>query len=99
MHKAARSANLEAVTLLLAAGAKTEERSRTGYTALHLAVYGRHVAVVEALLARGASINSQTNALYTPLHIAAEEQNVEVVRLFASSAEIVGKFPGFWEPS
>ncbi|VDP81155.1 unnamed protein product [Echinostoma caproni] len=44
---------------------------RDGYTALHRAAYGGHVAVLERLIQIGAKLNTRTEDGWTPLHSAA----------------------------
>lgn len=88
LHEAAYYGRSEAIKLLLAAGAKTEERDELGRTPLHYASGRDHIDAVKALIAGGAGINSKTGfgtewplGAQTALHNAAENQNVEMVRL------------------
>lgn len=88
LHEAAYYGRAEAVKLLLAAGAKTEEKDELGRTPLIYASGRDHIDAVKALIAGGAEINSKAGfgaegalGAQTALHNAAENQNIEMVRL------------------
>jgi ankyrin len=90
--RAARSANAEAVRLLLAAGADPEMPSRTGDTPLMLAAgLGYHAGTtvgseaealetVKALLDAGVEINAVNSKKETALHSAADRAANDIVR-------------------
>ncbi|XP_029653798.1 ankyrin repeat domain-containing protein 65-like [Octopus sinensis] len=59
------------IEILIKAGAKLGAKNRLGRTALHLAVFWKHLQAVELLLSRGSNVNEKTNRGYTPLHLAA----------------------------
>ena len=64
---AARSGNVEAVKLLLEAGANVNAAERfRGQTALMLAAVENHAAVVQALIAAGAQVNARTVEYHVP---------------------------------
>ena len=68
--------------LLLEAGAPPNTRdSRSGSTALHLAVKNRHCCVVEMLLEAGADPNQQDASGFTALHTAVVAGLVDAMRL------------------
>jgi len=53
--------------LLCDKGADIMAKGNDGYTALHYAVKGRHMAFFDMLLARGADVNAKSEGGYTPL--------------------------------
>ena len=73
LHFAAEQGNVEAVRILLQAGAGVVAGTRIGhYTPLHLASRGGHVTVAQSLLDAGADARPSTsNSGATPLHLAA----------------------------
>ena len=52
-----------------------------GYTLLHFAISGRHIALVNMLLKRKANSNIPASDDWTPLHLAASEGNEAIVQL------------------
>jgi ankyrin repeat protein len=80
LHWAARDGNLEAVQMLLKAGAEVDASNRYGVTALSLAVTGGDPAVVNALLKAGADANRALPEGETILMTAARTGNTEIVR-------------------
>lgn len=84
------SASLEAVQLLLKAGADITFKNEHGQTALHLAIREEKTAIARLLLKKGADIGA-TDAFYksTPLHYAAGNYNTAPLRLLlAHGADI-----------
>jgi ankyrin repeat protein len=73
LHWAAMNGDAEAVTILVAAGARLEAVTRNGsYSPLHLAARGANLSTVRALLDGGANVNAATSSGgATPLHFAA----------------------------
>ncbi|KAJ0392773.1 hypothetical protein P43SY_003359 [Pythium insidiosum] len=85
LQAAARWGHLEAVKLLLRAGARTESANESGATALHWAASYGYADVVEALLGAGANVNAQQENGTTVLHFAAANGNPNVVTLLLQS--------------
>lgn len=67
MHCASRSGQEAVVDLLLSRGASVMARTRSGLTALHMAVQGDNVQCVRLLILNGANIDAQT-AVKTVVH-------------------------------
>ena len=70
LHCAAWKGHVEAVRLLLDAGADVHAKSTNdhyGDTPLHAAAHGNHKDVVALLIARGANVNAKNPAGRTPL--------------------------------
>ena len=70
LHCASWKGHLEAVRLLLDAGADIEARSQNdhyGDTPLHAAAHGNQTDVVKLLIAHGADVNARNPAGRTPL--------------------------------
>lgn len=88
LHWAARDANLEAVRMLLQAGATVNAANRYGVTPLSLAVTSGATEVVKALLEAGADANVALLEGETVLMTAARTGNAAVVRaLIAHGAD------------
>jgi hypothetical protein len=60
--------DVEAMRLLLAAGAPVNTRNAQGWTPLHVAAAGGDLAVVSLLLTHGAEVNATSNIGTTPLY-------------------------------
>jgi ankyrin repeat protein len=92
LHLAAFFGQMDAVRILLAAGADRSPVSRNSLknTPLHAATAAGHSAIAVLLIERGADVNAQDAGAHTPLHIAAENGLVEVVKaLVASGADLL----------
>ncbi|XP_013194725.1 ankyrin repeat domain-containing protein 49 [Amyelois transitella] len=62
-------------------------RDSDGYSPLHRAAYGNHIAAISYLLSVGANVSATTELGWTPLHSACNWNNYKVVaRLLASGA-------------
>jgi len=61
---------LEAIKVLLAAGANANAKSPDGATLLHQAVQARQVAIIRALVASGAKLDATNKDNLTPLQLA-----------------------------
>ena len=87
LHFAAQQGYVEAVRILLQAGADVAAGTRIGhFTPLHLASRGGHVAVAESLLEAGADARAPTTSSgSTPLHLAASSAGggAELIALLA----------------
>ena len=81
LHWAVHSSNLDAIQLLLEAGADADVSNRYGVTALFLAVTNGDIPVVEALLEAGADVNRALIEGETVLMTAARTGNADIVRL------------------
>jgi ankyrin repeat protein len=86
LHLAAFFGQLDAVKLLLDAGADTHAVSRNGLknTPLHAATAGKHTDVALALLAHGADPAAVDAGGYTPLKIAEANELAAVVTAISS---------------
>ncbi|KAJ0182618.1 hypothetical protein K1T71_001987 [Dendrolimus kikuchii] len=70
-----------------------------GYTPLHRASYGNHVAAVSFLLSAGANVNTKTLLGWTPLHSACNWNNYyAAARLLAAGADIAALSDGEQTP-
>ncbi|XP_030274220.1 ankyrin repeat domain-containing protein 39-like [Sparus aurata] len=78
---AAVDGDLQRVTSLLQKGTDPNLRDSAGYTALHYASRGGHLAVCTFLLESGACASPQTPGGATPLHRSAYCGHLDVVRL------------------
>lgn len=89
MH-AARAGNVDAVNMLLLAGAQVNAReSWNGQCALQWAAAEGHGAVVEALIEGGADIRQRSNAGTTPLLFAVRKGDMRSVNaLLAAGADV-----------
>jgi ankyrin repeat protein len=83
LHLAAHFGQVEAVRLLLQAGADVRARSTnpSANTALHAALAGRNLPVTEMLLDAGAEVNAQQHGGYTALQAAAQHGDVAMIEL------------------
>lgn len=74
LHHAARKSKVDAIDLLVAAGADTEAGDSLQCTPLHNAALGFGLEATAALLKHGADINARVVAMgITPLHLAAAQ--------------------------
>jgi ankyrin repeat protein len=81
---AARSGAVDAMTVLIDAGADPNARDRrNGWTPLLHAIHKRHVDAARLLLERGADPNQRTQS-FTPLLMAAPDPDPEFVKLLLS---------------
>ena len=90
LHLAAQLGNVEAVRLLLEAGATVDAEGLLNRTPLHDAASGGHVEVAQLLLDHGADMHhASVEAGDTPVEAAIAEAQPEVLRLFvARGAEV-----------
>jgi ankyrin repeat protein len=68
LRMATRTNSVDAIKLLLQAGAKPDHRNDEGRTALHLAASIGHPDVVRALVHGGGDIDSRSSSLVTPTY-------------------------------
>lgn len=79
---AARTGNVDAIDLLVAAGADTNRHDpRIGWPPLIHAIHKGRDAAVQRLMRRGASVNATTRGGVTPLMVAAGDGRPAIVRL------------------
>lgn len=69
LHVAAAKGYKKMVKVLLDAKADYESKCEKGYTPLHYASKGRHLAIVKALLRKGATLTPRDIHGQTPLHL------------------------------
>ena len=82
MHIAVENAHLEAVRLLLKAGANANmSRTDTGETTFHLAALTCHEGLINLLVEAGAEVNQARTEDGAPLYVAAQNGHVQVVRV------------------
>lgn len=102
IHFAAEKGHGSIVTVLVAAGAKVNQPSECGMTALHLAVWHRHMDAIKALLQAKADVHARvkTNGM-TPLHYAAfnSHGNRDIVSiLLDKGSELEARTQEGWTP-
>jgi cytohesin len=86
LMEAARSGSLEAVDLLLAAGAERDRFDQSGLTALHYAAWYGRAKVAARLLEVGANPNTITDSLFeTPLHYAVRFGDASLISLLLAA--------------
>jgi ankyrin repeat protein len=91
MH-AARAGRVEAVQMMILAGAKVNAReSWNGQSALHWAAAEGHGAVVEALIEGGADIRQRSNAGTTPFLFAVRKGDMRSVKAFLAAGSDVNE--------
>lgn len=102
LYIAAEKGKKEAAALLIAKGAKVDERTRKmggEFTALYVAAEKGNRHVAELLIAKGADVNAGNTRGFTPLHMAALNDRVDVAGLLiakgaqVSIASITGYTP------
>ena len=81
---AAQNGHLEAVELLLEAGAVPDLRVSRGFTALTLASQNGHIQIVRVLLDAGSFVDVIDDRSLTPLYLSAQNGNADIVDLLLS---------------
>ncbi len=76
---------IETVNLLLAHGAKLEDRDFAGNTALNWAALRGYTQVASALIKKGANINTQNNAGASPVHYAVSTHNISMLKMMVEN--------------
>lgn len=77
--------DVEAVQMLIDAGADINIKDNGGWTPLHKAAVNGHLEVANVLIKYGADVNAASNCHDTPLHDAAENGYVDVVQKLLQS--------------
>ncbi|MDT8441534.1 MAG: ankyrin repeat domain-containing protein [Desulfuromonadales bacterium] len=87
------------VETLVAKGADVNHRNAFGFSPLHAAVSGDHLAVAQYLVDHGANVNGAETPGRTPLYLAAERENLDMVRfLVDKGAEVNARSERGWTP-
>ena len=81
LHVAAQYGNVEAVGILIAAGARVSARDADGATALHLAAYNGHAKSANVLLQHGAEVSATDQSGEVPLYLAAVQGECSMASL------------------
>jgi ankyrin repeat protein len=69
------------VQTLIATGAKVDEKSADGLTALHYACEEGHVEIVPRLIAAGVKVNEKSANCRTTLHVACYLGRLEIGKI------------------
>ncbi len=85
IHVAAVWGDVEAIGMLIRAGADINALGEHGYTALHEAVEQEHTAVIQLLLYHGADQSIKNDNGYTPKELAELLENQSVIEVFQKS--------------
>jgi ankyrin repeat protein len=89
LHKAAARGNLDHLKILLAAGAKADDRASNGATAMHYASGSGHIKVMQALLDADSDITARDKDGLTPFLVAASNRGIDSMRfLLDNGADI-----------
>jgi len=95
LHDAAKSGDIEAVKLALAAGEDIDESDFVTGAALHIAVLGNHTAAVDVLLENGADIEAESELNSSrPLHMAAGFGKTEILASLISGGADIEAYDG-----
>ena len=81
LHNAAEAGHVEAVGLLLNAGADVDAASDLGFTSLHIAASGGHLEIAKLLISKGVKVSAHSKEGSEPLHFAVESQSEEMILL------------------
>ncbi|MBD0866017.1 MAG: ankyrin repeat domain-containing protein [Rhodobacteraceae bacterium] len=92
LHHAAFASTLEAVQVLIQAGANVEARTNDGETPLHKAAWFGRPNIAAALLDAGADPDARDEKGYTPLHFAATLMELHFPGM--TRDEVMGWMPG-----
>ncbi len=86
LQAAAAGRQVDAVGLLLKAGADVEAPSEAGFTALHSAAASGDVRLTRMLLEAGAKVDRKAKGGKTPMELAVEADHAEVVEVLEAAA-------------
>jgi uncharacterized protein len=81
LHEAAKGGHLEAVRLLLKAGAGVNAQDESGCSSLLIAIVRGFPLLVQCLIEHGAELSLPNIGGWTALHVAAEEGHLEIVQI------------------
>lgn len=88
LHVASRSGRVETVKFLIEeAKVNLDYKTRSGWTALHLAIFKNHLSVAELLVRHRANVNAAGPNDWTPLHIAVHSGFNEILGKIVYFAE------------
>lgn len=82
----------DVISLLIDKGIEVNQKTKTGNTALHLAVRKSDVNVVSLLIDRGSLIDEYSPRGNTPLHLAVVRSDVHILSLLINKGADVNKF-------
>lgn len=92
LHIAARSGQLEIVSLLLQHGMQVDCKTTQGFTPLHAAAAEGRTNVARFLIQKGADVNSKTNNGFTPLDAALTNKSAGETVALLKEKGAVSKF-------
>ncbi len=95
--KAAAYNRIDAIEVLLTAGAKLQAKDKDGFTPLHVAAVNGQVEAIGLLLEAGADVSGRSHLGYTPLYMAAiNEQIFSAITLLEYGAEVNVQYDNGW---
>jgi ankyrin repeat protein len=91
---------VEAVNILLGAGAPVDAANAFGFVAIHFALspdseMASSLAIIQLLIQHGANVDATTDEGYTPIAFAAQRQHLPVLRLLLSAGARLTTTAGF----
>lgn len=100
LHCAAENEAIEMIHFLMAQGWYVDQKSETGYTPLHVAVYYKKEQSVEALLRLGADPSQKNGMSQSPLYLASDMNAASCAEhLIRHGADLKEINVGDWKPN